>query len=80
MNVNSRMDINPSVLLLIVAIDWVMRLTTRGLEGIVWIEKGRLSDADLSSDTAAFADTTKGLQCLVESINRYADSLGHAKV
>ena len=51
----------------------IMRLVTRGDEGITWVKEECLSDLDFADDTAALSDTTQGLQCLVESVGRYVD-------
>ena len=40
------------------------------------MKEERLSDLDFADDTAAVSNTTQGLQCLVESVGRYADGLG----
>ena len=58
------------------AIDWVMRLATRGNEGITWVKEEGLSHLYFAGDIAALSDTTQGLQCLVESVGRCAGGLG----
>ena len=55
---------------------WVMRLATRDNEGITCVKEERLSDLDFADDIAALSNTPQGLQCLMESVARYADGLG----
>ncbi|KAI8487026.1 hypothetical protein Bbelb_352860 [Branchiostoma belcheri] len=64
-----------SPILFAIAIDWVLKESTRG-KGIPWLQGQRLSDLDFADDIAGLAESTKDLQTLVSKIGSAAGGIG----